>query len=191
VRHAAVGVTDTANLFGALEFSEKAAAAGIQPIIGCKLPVRSNPSGIRRWRAGQDRQSRHTAPLFLLCATDDGYRSLIKLVSRHYLGASGRPEPLSLEDIFDAAPGLIALTGGYDGPLYAALSAGDAQRSPRRAPSHSSAYSGTGSTSRSSAMAWTPSVRPKPAWSTSLRARSASGGDQRAVLSEGGGLRGA
>ena len=36
----AVGVTDTANLFGALEFSEKAAAAGMQPIIGCKLPVR-------------------------------------------------------------------------------------------------------------------------------------------------------
>jgi DNA polymerase III subunit alpha len=37
----AVGVTDTANLFGALEFSEKAAAAGIQPIIGAKLPLRA------------------------------------------------------------------------------------------------------------------------------------------------------
>jgi DNA polymerase-3 subunit alpha len=80
VRHAAVGVTDTANLFGALEFSEKAAAAGIQPIIGCKLPVRFEPEAeFDAWRAGQDRQSRHTAPLFLLCATDDGYRSLIKL----------------------------------------------------------------------------------------------------------------
>jgi DNA polymerase III subunit alpha len=36
----ALGVADTANLFGALEFAEKAAGAGIQPIIGCKLPVR-------------------------------------------------------------------------------------------------------------------------------------------------------
>ena len=33
-RMPAVGVTDTANLFGALEFSEKAAHAGIQPIVG-------------------------------------------------------------------------------------------------------------------------------------------------------------
>ena len=39
----AVGVTDTANLFGALEFSEKAAEKGIQPIVGCKLPVRFEP----------------------------------------------------------------------------------------------------------------------------------------------------
>jgi DNA polymerase-3 subunit alpha len=46
----AVGVTDTANLFGALEFSQKAAKAGIQPIIGCKLPVRD-----RRWRSSSRR----------------------------------------------------------------------------------------------------------------------------------------
>ena len=109
----AVGVTDAANLFGALEFSEKAAAAGIQPIIGCKLPVRFEPEAeFEAWRPGQDHQSRHIAPLFLLCATEDGYRSLIKLVSRHYLGGSGRAEPLPLADILEAAAGLIALTGG-------------------------------------------------------------------------------
>ena len=44
----AVGVTDTANLFGALEFSEKAAKAGVQPIIGCKLPVRFGPADGRQ-----------------------------------------------------------------------------------------------------------------------------------------------
>ena len=33
----AVAITDTANLFGALEFSQACAAKGIQPIIGCKL----------------------------------------------------------------------------------------------------------------------------------------------------------
>ena len=35
----AVAITDTGNLFGALEFSEAMAEKGIQPIIGCTLKV--------------------------------------------------------------------------------------------------------------------------------------------------------
>ena len=35
----AVGVADRANLFGALEFSQAARDAGVQPIIACALPV--------------------------------------------------------------------------------------------------------------------------------------------------------
>ena len=33
----AIAVTDTNNLFAALEFSEKAAKAGVQPIVGAQL----------------------------------------------------------------------------------------------------------------------------------------------------------
>ena len=35
----ALALTDTDNMFGALEFSEKMAASGIQPIIGCALAI--------------------------------------------------------------------------------------------------------------------------------------------------------
>ena len=35
----ALGIADTNNLFGALEFSEKAAGKGIQPLLGCELVV--------------------------------------------------------------------------------------------------------------------------------------------------------
>ncbi|MEM9279917.1 MAG: PHP domain-containing protein, partial [Pseudomonadota bacterium] len=35
----AIAVTDRNNLFGALEFSEKASKEGLQPIMGCKLAV--------------------------------------------------------------------------------------------------------------------------------------------------------
>ncbi|HZD25548.1 MAG TPA: PHP domain-containing protein, partial [Alphaproteobacteria bacterium] len=35
----AVAITDTGNLFGALEFSEAMAGAGVQPIIGCALAL--------------------------------------------------------------------------------------------------------------------------------------------------------
>ena len=38
-RQPALALTDTDNLFGALEFSEKMAGYGIQPIIGCALAV--------------------------------------------------------------------------------------------------------------------------------------------------------
>ena len=38
-RQPALALTDTDNMFGALEFSEKMAASGIQPIVGCALGV--------------------------------------------------------------------------------------------------------------------------------------------------------
>src|SRR5215471_20835461 len=38
-RQPALALTDTDNMFGALEFSDKMAAAGIQPIVGCALAV--------------------------------------------------------------------------------------------------------------------------------------------------------
>ena len=55
----AVGLTDTSNLFGALEFSDKLAEAGIQPIIGCTLQVdfgdRPQANGLQRAGANQPR----------------------------------------------------------------------------------------------------------------------------------------
>src|SRR3546814_7370121 len=39
-RMPAVAVTDSGNLFGALEFSLAARDAGVQPIIGCQLGIR-------------------------------------------------------------------------------------------------------------------------------------------------------
>jgi DNA polymerase-3 subunit alpha len=123
----AVGVTDTANLFGALEFSEKAAGAGIQPMVGVKLPIRFAPEPeFEARRAGPQRRSRHVAPIFLLAATDDGYRGLIRLVTDFYLGDAGRAEPVALETLAAASGGVIALTGGHDGALYPLLAAGDA-----------------------------------------------------------------
>ena len=38
-RQPALALTDTDNLFGALEFSDKLASAGVQPIIGCALAL--------------------------------------------------------------------------------------------------------------------------------------------------------
>ena len=45
----ALGIADTGNLFGALEFSEKATKKGIQPLIGVVLAALSAGFAIRRW----------------------------------------------------------------------------------------------------------------------------------------------
>ena len=37
----AVGIADTNNMFGALEFSEKVSSVGVQPIIGCNLKIQT------------------------------------------------------------------------------------------------------------------------------------------------------
>ena len=50
----AVAMTDTGNLFGALEFSEACAEAGLQPIIGCQLgvaPFQPGAAGDQKLRA--------------------------------------------------------------------------------------------------------------------------------------------
>ena len=53
----AVGLTDTDNLFGALEFSDKLADAGIQPIVGCTLQVDFGDRPQANGAAAQRRQS--------------------------------------------------------------------------------------------------------------------------------------
>ena len=55
----ALAITDTNNLFGALEFSEKLAKAGVQPIIGAQLTVDfGDAPGALGARAGPPRGAR-------------------------------------------------------------------------------------------------------------------------------------
>ena len=108
----AVAITDSGNLFGALEFSVSMAEAGVQPIIGCQI-------GIRR---EQEQVSVGTAPapdqLVLLAKDAEGYANLLKLVSASYLtGDDGEPAQISLDALKELNAGLIALTGGPKGSV--------------------------------------------------------------------------
>ncbi len=108
----AVAVTDTCNLFGAMEFSLAAPPAGVQPIIGCQIALR------REDRAGPANGGRQPDPdqLILLVQDETGYGNLIKLVSRAFLETdSGQAPQISLEDLESFNDGLIALTGGPKG----------------------------------------------------------------------------
>jgi DNA polymerase-3 subunit alpha len=120
----ALALTDTDNMFGALEFSEKLAGYGVQPIVGCALAVDFGD---------QDNGPRHNtaaAPIrqriVLLAAREAGYRSLMRLNSRAFLESPpNEPSHIKLAWLEDEADGLIVLTGGPGGPLDVAIVAGN------------------------------------------------------------------
>ena len=125
-RQPALALTDTDNMFGALEFSDKMAAAGIQPIIGCALAIDflDQDSGPRPGTGPMLERPR----IVLLAARESGYRSLMRLNSRAFLETEPNEQPhLKLAWLEDESAGLIALTGGPGGPLDAAVLAGQAQ----------------------------------------------------------------
>ncbi|NVO16477.1 MAG: DNA polymerase III subunit alpha [Rhodoplanes sp.] len=122
-RQPAMALTDTDNLFGALEFSEKIAGYGIQPIVGISLAVEfgdQEQGGVRTGPHGR------TLPrLVLLAAREQGYRNLMRLNSRAFLETPSTEAPhIALDWLEGHSDGLIALTGGPDGPLDRAIVAG-------------------------------------------------------------------
>jgi DNA polymerase-3 subunit alpha len=124
----AVGLTDTNNMFGVLEFSDKMAAAGIQPIAGCALQTDfgdGHGGGPVTPVGAPDTGARPAGPLALLVRNGAGYANLMKLGSAcHLKPADTEPPHVKLADIARHAAGLIALTGGPDGPIDSAISAG-------------------------------------------------------------------
>ena len=106
----AVAVTDTNNMFCALEFSEGASKAGVQPIIGCQVSV-------TYLDAEPGKRPEAPAPIVLLAQTEQGYMNLMKLNSCAYLDAAGQLPQVTVEELAAHAEGLICLTGGPDGPI--------------------------------------------------------------------------
>lgn len=99
-RQPALALTDTDNMFGALEFSDKMAGYGIQPIIGCELAVDFGD---------QDPNARNAlaaapARIVLLAARERGYRSLMRLNSRAFLETPPHQSPISSSNGWAATP---------------------------------------------------------------------------------------
>src|SRR5215475_2975437 len=124
-RQPALALTDTDNMFGALEFSDKMAGAGIQPIIGCSLAIDFADQDEQRRAPGHPRAFPR---LVLLAADEEGYRNVMRLSSRAFLEPSANDPPhVTLAALASASGGLIALSGGPGGALDQAIGAGQLQ----------------------------------------------------------------
>ena len=113
----AVAVTDTNNLFAALEFSIYAADAGVQPIIGCQFdlafedpPAPDKPAPL--------------APIVLLAQSEVGYENLMKLNSCLYVDKGGALPQITFEQLIQHSEDVICLTGGALGPVGEILQRG-------------------------------------------------------------------
>src|SRR5271169_4458098 len=122
-RQPALALTDTDNMFGALEFSDKLAGYGIQPIVGCELAVDFGDQDPN----ARNTQATNPARIVLLAARERGYRSLMRLNSRAFLETPVHQTPhIKFEWLEGEAEDVIALTGGPEGPVSLALSADQA-----------------------------------------------------------------
>ena len=117
----AVALTDTNNMFAALEFSVTASAEGLQPIIGCQVDLHYDDS--QTAQTGRVQLLR-PAPLVLLAQSERGYENLMLLNSCLYLRGDGQPVHVTLQDLATHSEGVICLTGGPDGPLGRLLGTG-------------------------------------------------------------------
>ena len=118
----ALAITDTNNLFGALEFSEKLAKSGVQPIIGAQTTVDFADAAPAFWRGVERDNAR--APIVLLAQNETGYGHLMRLVSALWLDPKDGDDAHLPFAALRESEGLVALTGGPAGAIDRALRAG-------------------------------------------------------------------
>jgi DNA polymerase-3 subunit alpha len=127
----ALAITDTNNLFGALEFSEKLAKDGIQPIVGIELAIDFGDGAELAPRGAE--LGPCVASIVLLAKDEAGYRNLMHLASRAWLDpAPGDLPHVPLARLEIRSDGLIALSGGPKGPLDRAFALGRPEIAERR-----------------------------------------------------------
>lgn len=108
--HRALALGDSGGMYAQPRFHKAALQAGLRPIVSAEVQIEGRP-------------------LLLLCEEAAGYRNLCRLLTRDKLRSRAQGDaaaPLSFADLEAHAPGLIALTGGADGLVGAALDRGDA-----------------------------------------------------------------
>lgn len=128
----AAAITDTGNLFGALEFSQYCTGKGIQPIIGCQVAL-----------ARQDNPRLPAEPMVLLAQDATGMANLQRLSSIGFLDTDPTLKPqLPLARIAENSAGLLLLTGGTTGPIGRMLADGQKPEAERLLDMLGEAFSG-------------------------------------------------
>ncbi|MGR3616434.1 MAG: DNA polymerase III subunit alpha [Paracoccaceae bacterium] len=113
----AIAVTDTNNMFSALEFAVTLSGAGIQPIVGCQVDM-----AFQQVAPGE--KPKAPAPLVLLAQSEEGYENLMKLNSCLYVDKGGQLPQVTMAELELHSAGLICLSGGPEGPVGQLLQQG-------------------------------------------------------------------
>jgi DNA polymerase-3 subunit alpha len=124
----AVAITDTGNLFGAMEFSNTCTSQGIKPIIGVQLdvtPFRLSGEDENRMNNVNANQFQEPDQIVLLAQNDAGYANILKLVSQYHLAPDGDTDQrISVDTLTKYNEGIIAFTGASKGGVGRLLAEG-------------------------------------------------------------------
>ena len=94
-----LGLADSYNLCGALEFSEKLSKVGTQPIVGSQINLKAHDI---------------VGKVTLYAKTEKGYKNLTKLSSLSFINSKATEEPsCEIKELIDNNNDLILLTGSY------------------------------------------------------------------------------
>lgn len=111
-----LALTDHANLYGAIEFYQKARKAGIKPIIGCELYIAAGR--MQDKNPGIDDKRYH---LTVLACTTEGYYNLVKLVTAAHLEGFYYKPRVDKDLLRRHSKGLLALSGCFAGEIARAI----------------------------------------------------------------------
>ncbi len=122
----AVAMTDHGNLFGAVEFYNEAKDKGVHPVIGCEVYVSQQG---HETRSDTDRYNH----LVLLCENQEGYRNLLKLVSKSFLDGFYYKPRIDKDLLAGHSKGLIAMSACLRGDINETLLANRYEEAKRLA----------------------------------------------------------
>ena len=132
----AVAMTDHGNLFGAIDFYQKAKNHGIKPIIGCEAYM---APGNRSQKTGHLAHNEYFH-LILLATNQVGYQNLIKLSSKAYLEGFYYKPRMDKELLKEHHEGLIALSGCLSGEVPQLIGQQDLEGAMRVADEYRSIF---------------------------------------------------
>lgn len=116
----ALALTDSGNLYGAIEFYKECENAGIKPIIGVDFYV-----ALRSRFDKEARVDNQRSRLVLLAENETGYKNLLKLVTDSYIEGFYYKPRIDKELIEKYSNGLIAIMPSFSGEVVRAVASGD------------------------------------------------------------------
>ncbi len=118
-----LALTDTNNLYAAIEFQKECKSAGLKSIIGVELSVAE-----KSMHEETNTTTNRIFKMVFLCKDEIGYKNLIKLVSHAHILPAGKKVPcVDLEEIGKYKEGLICLSGLTESYLWEKLRTDDLQ----------------------------------------------------------------
>ncbi|MDR1603636.1 MAG: DNA polymerase III subunit alpha [Gracilibacteraceae bacterium] len=124
----ALAITDHGVMYGVIDFYRACRAQGIKPIIGCEIYVA--PYSRYEKTPGRDDKNYH---LVLLAETDEGYRNIVRIVSRAHLEGFYYKPRADKELLREYSAGVICLSACLAGEVAELLTAGDGAGAERAA----------------------------------------------------------